>query len=91
MEDCQTQNVCKNIFDESGKIVKKLKNQYIDLVEILGNIKNKFPEINIDEYFYIPEMMMYDERDELNLLKTDDIELQESMGKIDENNKEVLS
>lgn len=59
MEDCQSQNVCKNVFDESDKIIKKLKNQYKKLIEILGNIKNKIPEINLDDYFYIPEVMIY--------------------------------
>jgi hypothetical protein len=68
-----------------------MEKAYIKFSDILENIKNKSLEINIDEYFYIPEMMVYDERDELNLLKTDDIELQESIDKIDENNKEVLS
>ena len=59
MEDCQSQDVCRNVFDESDKIIKKLKNQYKKLIEILGNIKNKIPEINLDDYFYIPEVMIY--------------------------------
>ena len=32
---------------------------YVKFLDILKNIKNKFPEINIDEYFYIPEGMNY--------------------------------
>ena len=84
-------DICESIFYEQYEILEKMEKAYIKFSDILENIKNKSLEINIDEYFYIPEMMVYDERDELNLLKTDDIELQESIDKIDENNKEVLS
>lgn len=85
--------ICENLLNKQNKILDKLENNYITFMEILENIKNKIPEINTDEYFYIPEMI-HNKRDKLddlelndtklNDLEFEDIELPESMNIIKE-------
>ena len=92
--DCEPKDyiwdICKILFDQMRKNSDKIDKSYIQLLNVLDNIKKEIPEINIDNYFYIPEIMYINldhlklEGTELNNLESEDIELNKSINKIKE-------
>ena len=80
--------ICETMYDEQDEILNLMETSYFELLEVLENIESEIWKINIDEYFYIPEII-YNKRDMLNnselnntksnKLQLEDIELPESL------------
>jgi hypothetical protein len=61
LEEWALPHLCDEIFNKQEELIDKIKENYIKLSDILENIENENPWVNINNYFYIPYEKIYDE------------------------------
>ena len=101
LEEWVVPHICNEISDKEEELVNKIKENYIKLSDILENIKNENPWINIDDYFYIPYEKINDDGnlliigffidEEKSKEILNNIKLQEAIDKINKSEQKILS